>query len=148
MSADTEWTEADWVSNTPDPEREEAEWLGWENAEMARLSEHLKHLAKGKTISSRELAKVLRATLNAEIPRNVRLVVADLLDPKTKTGRARRVAYFENVHVIFRDNTIRVEYKALLDQGVDSVTAMEQIGMRHHLGFETVRTIVNSKQKS
>ena len=127
-----------------DPAQAEAEYYGEQDAMMGRLSEHL---AAGKSISSGDLAKVLRGAMDVEIPKNVRQAIIDLLDPKIKTGRARRSTFFKDYMLLLRDHDIHSEYAKLRTDGVSSMEAIERLGKSNNLGYETIRTIVKSKPK-
>ena len=133
------------MTHEEDLDFERGEMLGWEESEMERLADHLR---AGKKISRDDLAQVLRVTMNTEIPTNVRQAIIDLLDPEVKTGRSRRPKFFYSAEDDFRDLTIRERYKELHDSGMKDIDAMEKVGEQFHLGYERIRDIVKSKNKS
>lgn len=132
------------MTHEEDLDFERAEMLGWEESEMDRLSKHLK---AGKKISSPDLAKVLRATMNTEIPGNVRQAIIDLLDDEVKTGRSRRPRYFHSAEYDFRDMMIREQYRSLRANGVKPDDALHQLGEQFFLARDTVQTIVKSNKR-
>lgn len=132
------------MTHEEDLDFERAEMLGWEESEMDRLSKHLK---AGKKISSPDLAKVLRATMNTEIPGNVRQAIIDLLDDEVKTGRSRRPRYFHSADYDFRNMLIRDQYRALRAKGINSDEALHQLGEEFFLARDTVQSIVKSNKR-
>jgi len=132
------------MTHEEDLDFERAEMLGWEESEMDRLSKHLK---AGKKISSPDLAKVLRATMNTEIPGNVRQAIIDLLDDEVKTGRSRRPRYFHSADYDFRNMLIRDQYQALRAKGINSDEALHQLGEEFFLARDTVQSIVKSNKR-
>lgn len=109
---------------------------------MGRL---VKWLESGKSISRNELADILRSTMHNELPEIVRNAIIHELDSTVNTGRARRHSFRRYSVRSFRDTLIRLEYMKKRNNGMKEITAMEEVAENNGYSYETIRSIVKSK---
>lgn len=109
---------------------------------MGRLVEWLE---SGKSISRNDLAEVLKSTQHNDIPWIVRVAIINELDSKIKTGRARRHAFKNNSSSLFKRALIRLEYREKKKNDIKEIRAMEEVAEENRCSYETIRSIVKSK---
>ncbi len=102
--------------------------LGWEEDRMKHL---LSVIEAGEDVPRKVIAKLLRVTTNINIPEEVRLHIADILDSKFRKvgnpGQAVKKLLPEAPELAFRKVWIQEKYKELMASGSNQTQSFDHI---------------------